>query len=80
MYFKSNPVDFFVCYITIEKIYIIHTFSLFLSFGWDDEQRYRSEMQYFFRYASHDYIFQPFPAVRANNNNIGMHTFCSLYY
>ena len=35
-------------------------------------------MQNFFRNTSHNYIFQPFPAMRSNNNNICMQFLCSL--
>ena len=51
---------------------------LIVFFGWDDENRYGSMIKYFFCNTSHDYIFQPFPAVSTHNNNICMQIFSSL--
>ena len=35
-------------------------------------------MQHFFSNTPHNYIFQPFPAMRSNNNNICFHFFCCI--
>src|ERR1035437_10917974 len=62
-HFRSRKHNLLFCQLMTES-------DLILLFSRNNEKWYRGMMQNFFCNTSHYYIFQPFPAVRSNNNNI----------